>query len=109
MIHVMPWATAAAADCVRRKLKRPDSSFADSLRGGADFDIIGPPILLRFFLFAGGHFLLKRFPVEQAKPIMTPATGDRLVVKGLVDVALADATTEWRDRLPLALGSGSTH
>jgi phosphoribosylformylglycinamidine synthase II len=37
------------------------------------------------------------------------ATGDRLVVKGLVDVALADATTEWRDRLPLALGSGSTH
>ncbi len=37
------------------------------------------------------------------------ATGERLVVKGLVDVALADATTEWRDRLPLALGSGSTH
>jgi hypothetical protein len=37
------------------------------------------------------------------------ATGDRLVIKGLVDVGLVDATTEWRDRLPLALGSGSTH
>jgi phosphoribosylformylglycinamidine synthase len=37
------------------------------------------------------------------------ATGDRLVVKGLVDVALVDATAAWRDRLPLALGSGSTH
>ena len=37
------------------------------------------------------------------------ATGDRLVIKGLVDVGLADATTQWRDRLPLAFGSGSTH
>jgi len=31
------------------------------------------------------------------------AGGDRLVVEGLVDVALADATAAWRDRLPSAL------
>jgi len=36
------------------------------------------------------------------------ATGDRLIVKGLLDVGLADATTEWRDRLPSALGAGTT-
>ena len=37
------------------------------------------------------------------------ASGDRLQVKGLVDIALDDAHTEWRDRLPSALGHGSTH
>jgi phosphoribosylformylglycinamidine synthase len=37
------------------------------------------------------------------------AGGDRLVVKGLLDVALADAVAAWRGRLPDALGSGSTH
>ncbi len=36
------------------------------------------------------------------------AGGDRLSVKGLFDVALADVTSAWRDRLPDALGSGST-
>ena len=36
------------------------------------------------------------------------ASGDRLAVKGLFDVSLADATAAWRDRLPLALGSGTT-
>jgi len=35
------------------------------------------------------------------------ASGDRLSVKGLFDVGLADATAAWRDRLPLALGSGT--
>jgi len=35
------------------------------------------------------------------------ATGDRLVVKDLVDIALADAVTAWRDRLPSALGHGT--
>jgi phosphoribosylformylglycinamidine synthase subunit PurL len=33
--------------------------------------------------------------------------GDRLVVKGLVDVALADAVDAWRNRLPAALGHGT--
>jgi phosphoribosylformylglycinamidine synthase len=37
------------------------------------------------------------------------AGGDRLVIDGLVDVALADAIAAWRDRLPAALGSGSVH
>ncbi len=37
------------------------------------------------------------------------ATGDRLVVKGLLDIDLAGATRAWRDRLPLALGAGSVH
>jgi phosphoribosylformylglycinamidine synthase len=36
------------------------------------------------------------------------ATGDRLQVKGLLDVGLAEATAAWRDRLPLALGAGTT-
>ena len=34
------------------------------------------------------------------------AGGDRLVVDGLVDVALADATAAWRGALPAALGLG---
>jgi phosphoribosylformylglycinamidine synthase subunit PurL len=36
------------------------------------------------------------------------ATGDRLSVKDLLDVALGDATAAWRDRLPNALGAGTT-
>jgi hypothetical protein len=35
------------------------------------------------------------------------AGGDRLVVDGLLDVALADASVAWRDRLPAALGHGT--
>jgi phosphoribosylformylglycinamidine synthase len=36
------------------------------------------------------------------------AAGDRLAVKGLVDVALADAVAAWDDRLPSLLGAGTT-
>ncbi|HKY14262.1 MAG TPA: phosphoribosylformylglycinamidine synthase subunit PurL [Microthrixaceae bacterium] len=36
------------------------------------------------------------------------AMGDRLAVKDLLDVALSDAVTAWRDRLPAALGAGTT-
>ena len=36
------------------------------------------------------------------------ATGDRVIVKGLVDLPLDDVTTSWRDRLPAALGAGTT-
>ena len=36
------------------------------------------------------------------------AGGDRLIVKGLLDVGLDEATTAWRDRLPNALGAGTT-
>jgi phosphoribosylformylglycinamidine synthase subunit PurL len=36
------------------------------------------------------------------------ATGDRLKVKDLLDVGLDDAVRAWRDRLPNALGSGTT-
>ena len=35
--------------------------------------------------------------------------GDRLVVDGLLDVALDDAVAAWRGRLPEALGSGTAH
>ena len=34
------------------------------------------------------------------------AHGDRLVIEGLVDVSLADATSAWRDALPNAVRSG---
>jgi phosphoribosylformylglycinamidine synthase len=36
------------------------------------------------------------------------AMGDRLTVKGLFDLALAEAAEAWRDRLPVALGTGTT-
>ena len=36
------------------------------------------------------------------------ATGDRLAVKDLLDVALAELTAAWRDALPEALGHGTT-
>jgi phosphoribosylformylglycinamidine synthase len=36
------------------------------------------------------------------------AGGDRMVVKDQLDLALAEATTAYRDRLPDALGSGTT-
>ncbi len=39
--------------------------------------------------------------------LLGEAVGDRLVVEGLVDVALDVATARWRDRLPEALGSGT--
>ena len=36
------------------------------------------------------------------------AHGDRVAVKGLLDVAVADLRGEWRGRLPTALGGGTT-
>jgi len=33
--------------------------------------------------------------------------GDRIVVKDLLDIDLAEATTTWRERLPRALGAGT--
>jgi phosphoribosylformylglycinamidine synthase len=36
------------------------------------------------------------------------AGGDRLVVDGLLDIALADAKSAWRDRIPAALGSATS-
>jgi phosphoribosylformylglycinamidine synthase len=39
--------------------------------------------------------------------VVGEAGGDRLVVEGLVDVALADAVAAWRGRLPEALGQGT--
>lgn len=36
------------------------------------------------------------------------AAGDRLAIKGLVDLPLDEAVSAWRDRLPLALGAGTT-
>jgi phosphoribosylformylglycinamidine synthase len=36
------------------------------------------------------------------------AAGDRLSVKGVFDVALSDAVSAWRDRLPSALAAGTT-
>jgi phosphoribosylformylglycinamidine synthase len=37
------------------------------------------------------------------------AAGDRLSVKDLLDLGLADATTAWRDRLPNAFGAAVAH
>ena len=43
-----------------------------------------------------------------AAAMLGAAGGARLVVEGLVDVALTDATARWRGRLPVALGAGTT-
>jgi len=40
--------------------------------------------------------------------VVGQAGGDRLVIGELVDVAVADAHAAWRDRLPDALGAGTT-
>jgi hypothetical protein len=37
--------------------------------------------------------------------VLGRAHGDRLVVEGLVDASLADATDAWRDALPKAVRS----
>jgi hypothetical protein len=37
------------------------------------------------------------------------ASGDRLQVKGLLDVELSAARAAWRDHIPAALGTGATH
>jgi phosphoribosylformylglycinamidine synthase len=39
--------------------------------------------------------------------IIGRAGGDRLVIDGVFDIALADAVSAWRDRLPDALGAGT--
>jgi len=36
------------------------------------------------------------------------AMGDRISVKGLLDIALSEVTATWRNRLPDALGAGTT-
>jgi phosphoribosylformylglycinamidine synthase len=40
--------------------------------------------------------------------LLGTAGGDRLVVDGMVDIALDDAISTWRDRIPDALGAGTT-
>jgi len=35
------------------------------------------------------------------------AGGDRVSVKGLLDLPLAEVTGSWADRIPAALGSGT--
>jgi phosphoribosylformylglycinamidine synthase subunit PurL len=40
--------------------------------------------------------------------VVGEAGGDRLIVDGLVDVALADAVAAWKGRLPELLGHGTT-
>jgi len=35
------------------------------------------------------------------------AGGERLTVKGLLDLAMVDVVAAWRDTIPAALGSGT--
>ncbi len=44
-----------------------------------------------------------------AVTVLGDAGGDRLVVDGLLDVGLAEATAAWRERLPGALAAGVEH
>jgi phosphoribosylformylglycinamidine synthase len=53
--------------------------------------------------------------VRAAEDAQVPVTtlgavgGDRIVVPGLLDVSVPDATAAWRGRLPDAMGAGATH
>jgi phosphoribosylformylglycinamidine synthase subunit PurL len=47
--------------------------------------------------------------VEVEARVVGVAGGDRLVLPAGIDVAVADATATWRDRLPSAMGAGATH
>jgi phosphoribosylformylglycinamidine synthase subunit PurL len=53
--------------------------------------------------------------LQAAQAVGVPAArlgtteGDRLVVEGLLDLPVAAATAAWRDRLPEALGTATTH
>jgi phosphoribosylformylglycinamidine synthase len=42
-----------------------------------------------------------------AAQLIGKAGGHRLVIDGVIDIALDDALTAWRDRLPAALGAGT--
>jgi hypothetical protein len=42
-----------------------------------------------------------------AAAIIGKAGGRRLVIDGVIDVALEDAMSAWRDRLPSALAGGT--
>ena len=50
--------------------------------------------------------------VAEAAGVLTAriglATGDRCTVKDLFDLSLDEVTSVWRDRLPHALGEGTT-
>jgi phosphoribosylformylglycinamidine synthase len=39
--------------------------------------------------------------------VIGTAGGDRLIIDGVIDIGLADATSTWRDRLPTALSAGT--
>ena len=41
--------------------------------------------------------------------VLGDAGGDRLVLGRLVDVAVSDVVAAWRDRLPAAFGTATTH
>ena len=43
-----------------------------------------------------------------AAVLLGAAGGDRLVIADLVDLAADEVITTWRDRLPVALGAGTT-
>jgi phosphoribosylformylglycinamidine synthase len=74
-------------------------------------------------LFAEGPSrVLLSVPADRLTPVLNAAqhagvpatrlglvTGDRCQVKDLLDVPLATARDAWRDRIPAALGTGSTH
>jgi len=42
-----------------------------------------------------------------AAKLLGTAEGDRLVVEGVLDIALDDVRNAWRDRLPAALSGGT--
>ena len=46
---------------------------------------------------------------QVAVATLGPVTGGRIVIPGLLDLSVPDATAAWRGRLPDAMGAGATH
>ena len=92
-----------------------------AVAGGVGFRVTPPSGVDHGWLFgeSASHFVLSVDPAALGElerrrraagvdgSIIGRVGGDRLVVDGLVDVALADAVAAWRGRLPELLGHGT--
>ncbi|MBK9180009.1 MAG: phosphoribosylformylglycinamidine synthase subunit PurL [Acidimicrobiales bacterium] len=92
-----------------------------AVRGGVGARVVGPASVAEAFTEAPSQVIACAEPdvaqevARRAAAAGVPVAlvggcgGDRLVLEGLLDVSLADATASWRDRLPTAFGTGALH
>ena len=91
-----------------------------AVSSGVGFEVQGVPSAAHLFSEAPSRAVLTA-PIAQVElvcraaeqagvpaVVLGRAGGDRLVVDGLVDLTLAEATEAWWSKLPAALGTGAT-